>query len=402
MYGAGQFCTANCRGGREMSQINMFPHVGSGNHGCEAIVRSTEILLADWKVNLFSNHPEEDKNYMPDSRVRIFKDSQEVHRFSGTYFKTQLQKRCLGIEDAFDRATFGPVLRACGKNQMLMSVGGDLYCYDTPDYIYRVNRYVREQGCKTVLWGCSVEPSYIDEQMKADLQQYDLICARESITYDTLKKINPNTILTVDPAFALPAEEVDIPAEHYIGVNISPMIQTRETVPGITMKNYVDMVRYILERTDETVALIPHVVWRSNDDREALKQLKAAFPDNDRVVMVKDHNAVQQKYIIAHCRMFVGARTHATIAAYSSCVPTLVVGYSVKAKGIAKDLFGRYEDYVLPVQSLKEPEDLTRAFCWLMEHEMETRAYLSEIMPEYARRTQVAVEAVNQLRAENT
>ena len=50
--------------------------------------------------------------------------------------------------------------------------------------------------------------------------------------------------------------------------------------------------------------------------------------------------------------MFIGARTHATIAAYSSCVPTLVVGYSIKARGIAKDLFGTDEGYVLPVQAL--------------------------------------------------
>ena len=56
--------------------------------------------------------------------------------------------------------------------------------------------------------------------------------------------------------------------------------------------------------------------------------------------------------------MFIGARTHSTIAAYSSGVPTLVVGYSVKAKGIAKDLFGTEENYVLPVQALKEENNL--------------------------------------------
>ena len=39
--------------------------------------------------------------------------------------------------------------------------------------------------------------------------------------------------------------------------------------------------------------------------------------------------------------------------AYSSCVPTLVVGYSVKARGIARDIFGTEDRYVLPVQSLQ-------------------------------------------------
>lgn len=66
--------------------------------------------------------------------------------------------------------------------------------------------------------------------------------------------------------------------------------------------------------------------------------------------------------------MFIGARTHATIAAYSSCVPTLVVGYSIKARGIAKDLFGTDEGYVLPVQALAKKEDLVNAFDWLYQN----------------------------------
>lgn len=380
-----------------MNQLIMFPHAGSGNHGCEAIVRSTEKLFCTHNMFLFSNRPQEDKKYMPDSAVTITLDTHEVQRHSFRHFKALVEKWVLGKKDTFDRATFEPVLRACRKDSILLSIGGDLYCYDAPDYIYRVNRYARSQGCKTVLWGCSVEPTYIDAQMRADLQQYDLICARESITYDALKTINPNTILTVDPAFVLPAAETALPSERYIGINVSPMITKRETVPGITMKNYRQLISYILDNTQDSAALIPHVVWSTNNDQEPLKSLKAEFADNDRVVLVEDHNAMQQKYIIAHCRAFVGARTHATIAAYSSCVPTLAVGYSVKAKGIAKDLFGRWEDYVLPVQSLKGPDDLAASFCWLLQHEEAIRSHLHTVMPAYMQRTQLAVNAVNGL-----
>ena len=81
--------------------------------------------------------------------------------------------------------------------------------------------------------------------------------------------------------------------------------------------------------------------------------------------------------------IFVGARTHATIAAYSSCVPTLVLGYSVKSRGIARDLFGNEENYVLPVQSLQEPDELTKHFRWLVGHEKEIKDHLEKIMPEY-------------------
>ena len=93
----------------------------------------------------------------------------------------------------------------------------------------------------------------------------------------------------------------------------------------------------------------------------------------------------------------MGARTHATIAAYSSCVPTLVVGYSVKARGIAQDLFGKIDNYVIPVQTLKHPDELTKAFIWLSNHESEIREHLEEFIPRYKEGGKNAVEALKRL-----
>ena len=79
----------------------------------------------------------------------------------------------------------------------------------------------------------------------------------------------------------------------------------------------------------------------------------------------------------------MGARTHATIAAYSTNVPTLVIGYSIKARGIAKDLFGQYENYVLPVQNLKRENELVEAFQWLQKEEKNIQNHLRQIIPAY-------------------
>lgn len=65
------------------------------------------------------------------------------------------------------------------------------------------------------------------------------------------------------------------------------------------------------------------------------------------------------------------------------CVPTLVCGYSVKAKGIAADLFGDYHNYVLPVQEIKSEQDLTDAFIGLLENQDSIRRHLVNIMPGY-------------------
>ena len=101
-------------------------------------------------------------------------------------------------------------------------------------------------------------------------------------------------------------------------------------------------------------------------------------------MLVDDHNCMQQKYIISQCRFFVGARTHSTIAAYSTCVPTLVVGYSVKARGIARDLFGDENNYIIPVQELKQEDDLLKKFQWVMGHEKDIIKQLQIKKNEYA------------------
>ena len=152
-----------------------------------------------------------------------------------------------------------------------------------------------------------------------------------------------------------------------------------------------------MDNTDASIALIPHVVWASNDDRIPLKQLDEDVDQNPRLVLIEDHTAPELKYIISKCSFFVGARTNATIAAYSTGVPTLVVGYSVKARGIARDLFGLEDGYVLPVQQLKESNELTQAFIGLYEKRDAIRAHLNEMLPGYIARADAARKALEEL-----
>ena len=63
-----------------------------------------------------------------------------------------------------------------------------------------------------------------------------------------------------------------------------------------------------------------------------------------------------------------GARTHAVIAAYSSGVPTLALGYSVKAKGLAEDIFGVDTPYVLPIENIADETAVTRRWIRLRSH----------------------------------
>lgn len=386
----------------QKNDILLFGHTGSKNHGCEAIVRSTVGLFSDKRFCLFSHEPEEDAFYNVDKLCHILQRNEvkinKAHpSFIFAYLALKIRKDYEPLNDVFGTSA----LKAAKKSDIAFSIGGDNYCYCGVKRFMRYHRSLYRRGVKTVLWGCSVEPEAIDARMRKDLSQFDLIVARESITYETLKAINPNTMLAPDPAFTLgrqasvrPAGLGDVP---YIGINVSPLIQHLERGDDITMENYRTLIRTILDTTDRDIALIPHVVWEHNDDRQPLRQLYTEFSDSGRVYMVEDQNCMQLKDFISGCEFFIGARTHATIAAYSTCVPTLVVGYSVKARGIARDLFGSEEGYVLPVQQLREKDDLTNAFQALYSHKEEIRKHLTDMMPGYIRGIDAAKEAVEKL-----
>ena len=77
------------------------------------------------------------------------------------------------------------------------------------------------------------------------------------------------------------------------------------------------------------------------------------------------------------------ARTHVSIAAYSTAVPTLVIGYSVKARGIARDLFGNEQGHLIPAQELSGERELIAAYDAMLAREREERAHLRAVLPEY-------------------
>lgn len=386
----------------DKKSIFLYGHAGSENHGCEAIVRSTINLFRYKDFVLFSHEPSEDDSYSINKLCRLIRKN-EVHinrlslDFLKAYYALKIKRDYEPLNDLFGISA----LKIAGKKDLAFSIGGDNYCYTGVGRFMLYRQALENRGVKTVLWGCSVEPSLIDTKMRKDLSRYDLITARESITYEALRKINSNVILAPDPAFTLRKQAGNFPVglgrKPYIGINVSPLIQNLEQGGNITMENYRALVAHILETTDRDIALIPHVVWSHSDDRIPLGQLYEEFKDTGRVFMVEDQNCMQLKDIISGCEFFVGARTHATIAAYSTCVPTLVVGYSVKARGIARDLFGSEEGYVLPVQQLRDPRDLTEAFRALYTRADEIRAYLSNMMPDYIAGIAAAKEAVERL-----
>lgn len=381
-------------------KAGLYFHAGSKNHGCEAIVRATISILGEVECELYSIRKEDDLAYELEDSCPIFEDwLSRNHTLKWLWLSLTAKLGLLRKEEKQHYATLH------GDFDLALSIGGDNYCYrGQPKQLAYLNQKLKKQGKKTVLWGCSIDPELLeDASIVEDLQQYDLITVRESLTKEALNKAGISDCVKqfADPAFSLKREDLPLPngfqEGNTIGINVSPLIFRYEEKSGAALENYRALIRFILQETDCQVALIPHVVMPGNDDREPLKTLYNEFSESGRVILIEDCNCMQLKGFIARCRFFVGARTHATIAAYSTKVPTLVVGYSVKARGIARDLFGAEEHYVLPVQKLKEENQLVEEFKWLFAHEQEIRSSLDSKMDAYIDSARKAGEAVKGL-----
>jgi len=393
-----------------MKKLLFYMHAGSKNHGCEAIVNSLcKILDKDDKPELLTYRANEDKMYTLND-LCILRQERSFKRHFIMHVLLYIYRKITKDAESFIRFRYGYPLS--GKKDiypLAISIGGDNYCYDDMlNDLKLSNSAFTKQGTRTVLLGCSVEPDLLNrKEIKDDIGRYNAIIARESITFGALTDAygeEKNIYCIPDPAFTLPAKEIELPEgfddKSIVGINLSPMVEGKESKPGIALESFAEMIEYILKETDMNILLIPHVVWQGNDDRTSLQKLFDRFSDNsDRILMVEDSDCETLKGYIKHCRFFVGARTHSTIAAYSTCVPTLVVGYSVKARGIAKDLFPDFnqEELVLPVQGLKESSDLKKAFIKLMNNEDKIRKHLEEYMPQYIKKAYCVKDIIEDL-----
>ena len=368
------------------NKINLYSHYGSTNHGCEAIVRSTIKALGEERnISLYSMNPSDDRKYNLHEKIQIV-DGQNTA--NGLIYK--LKYKLLKDDMIYYKAIYKEFLKSIKENEIYFSIGGDNYCYKNSRWLQLLNKEINANNAKTVLWGCSINEDELNETLVNDLNRYMLITAREHLTIKYLRKYGVKTRIEYipDTAFILDKDMSKIPMEmesekEFIGINVSPVVVENAERKELVYRNYYKLIKYLIENTDYYITLIPHVVINGNDDRELLNKLYTDFEKNPRIILIDDYNCEQLKGIISRCVAFIGARTHSTIAAYSSCVPTLVVGYSVKAKGIAEDLFGTTENYVIPTQELRTEDQLTKGMQWIIDNKDEIKTHLEEIMPEY-------------------
>ena len=211
-----------------------------------------------------------------------------------------------------------------------------------------------------------------------------VVFARDPLSFDVLRTISPraDVRLAIDVAFALPFDRAPPrppggPVR--VGLNVSGLLMSGGYGGGNDYGLSVDYPGYtraliatLTAMSGVEVHLVPHVIAPDlprDDDAACADRLKAEFPALIRHADFASPSAA--KSFIAGLDFLVGARMHATIAAYSAGVPVIPVSYSRKFEGLYGGL-----DYP-----------------WLIPAKgMTTDAALAFTLDGFARRTELAAD----------
>jgi colanic acid/amylovoran biosynthesis protein len=345
------------------------------NRGCEAIVRSTVALLKKQfgEITVF----------VPSDNIALDQKQWPEHADSGVVFVPLYYPKLTRYWVQLQRLPFSflkqmnwpfradsTLKRTLESVDAVLSIGGDMYTYEgrLPSWIMGIDYLAMKMGKPVVLWGATVsdfeEEPMFTPKLRLHFEKMAFTIIRESLSEKILVenfKLS-NVLRMPDTAFTLKKQVVSLEGfwptksdNGILGLNVSPLI---EKFSGNTDRVSLEVINFIRKVVDEkgiSVLLVPHVTpldgsMKNNDYQYMLSILKKLEDLGDKVkIMNPNFNASEIKYVISQCRYFMGARTHATIAALSSKVPTVSIAYSQKAKGINLDLFGD-EPVVIPLK----------------------------------------------------
>lgn len=383
-----------------------FPiHLDGGNRGCEAIAKGTIEVLGLKKeqyIGLASDMRQEEflkinevATLIPQKKIKLYQ--RVINKLERILFND-----CSRGIKRHHKFIYKSFLNQIKEEDICFITGGDMLCYGDNQIIYIVEELYK-RNIPTVLWGCSFGKENLSLEKERILRYLSYITARESLTYDYLTNELQlkNVQLVADPAFILEPVKCSLPEyfnKDIIGINLSNFVTEEYSCQNVFFESVMGFIDYIITETNLMVVLIPHVFWDGQDDRVVCELIKKSYKETNRIEILDSlqFSYCEIRYIISKCKYFIGARTHAMISAYATCTPALALGYSIKAKGIAKDL--ELDDkLVIDYRNVMNKNDLIDRFNYLVENESNIKEHLEKIMPDYKNKAYIAKEVLNRV-----
>lgn len=374
-----------------MVNITIVNHTGCRNKGCEALLYGTlkmfnEIYEGKVKFKVFTGDIEYDEKMIEKfSGIRYFNDKNIV-----LYKPLWIH----GLWKYIYLVSFNPIARKClskisfkdisnkvaifhqtyGKDtDLVVSIGGDMFSQEygpvaLDDCINKVT-FAQRRRIPTIILANSIGKFNHEKsisRVKKMLGKSLITTLREPETFDYLKEIGykgPNIYLTADVAFLMEKSKllnslstIDLdPGKLNIGLGISSGIaKFLKMNPDAYLDQMTSLVKSILNHYKNSVVyLLPHVFEKRWDDaftcQEIYKRVNSErCKDLNGSLNMSVLSASEIKHVISNFDLFAGARTHSVIAAIDSKVPSIVLSYSIKSRGIMKYLYGKeYDRYIV-------------------------------------------------------
>lgn len=334
------------------------------NRGVEAlvvpIVANLKILFPREKIYVLTKNPQHDTllgplygcTFVPDACLR--RRRLKKHPWADTAIRMIYQ----GTKD------WRRVKNLIGRAKLVVATGGDVFSseYNNQDGHLESLRIAVKKRAPVVFLAHSIGP-YLEPREARDwmgvARAAAAITLREELSYryvkDSLGLQGPQIELTADPAFLLEAESSSETKKSVLQASLaknSPIIGIAPS-RGIAffkgfgpeghqkhLEVWVEVILYILDTIGANVLLVPHVqVTGNNDDQEFCHSILRCLNDDERVSVAPGGlRASEYKGVLSSCALVIAERMHAGIAALSRTIPTLLVGYSVKAEGVLRQV----------------------------------------------------------------
>lgn len=365
------------------------------NHGSEAIVRGTvEILRKTFQDPMFVSV---DLLHYPYKQIQE-SDKGISHKVlyypkPGSFHKLilQLSKGLLTREVAY-KLYVRQILREMREADAVLFLGGDGFI-NKPYYPIACSHQALRLNKITIIWGASIGPFggsvLYRRRVFKHLRKLTGLFVRETVTQAYLadNNLSENVYLVEDPAFVMEPEEppersfVEQYPQGAIGVSLSRLF-LRMTRYKDNLESGAYQIIEAVRQFGRPVVLIGHCVSDNENDYELLNSL---LQDNasrwpNIICLPRFMPAAQIKWAISRLHCLVAARTHATIASFSSFVPTVSLIYSFKGLGINQRLFGDLRYAVTKEEC--SVETVVKKLGLVLTNHGEIRRILQEKMPE--------------------
>ena len=340
-----------------MKKVLLYGIGGVYNYGCEAIVRGTVNLLKTYfpSIEIFcaSFRPDEDKKRLANCPVTVVPRRMLTRKSPKRVFRSLSQKFNFSFYPCIDDPS-----QADGMDAVF-SIGGDIYTLNPAgrmdSLLFRFGDEIQRRSVPYIIWGASIGPftanKKIENRLKKHFEKVTHIFAREDQTTNYLHYLGIKDNLTFfpDPAFFVTSTfdglKKNDSSRLRIAVNLSPLsaVHCGMTLPKAVIGQAMALDN-IINHFDADIILIPHVVdifKENDDDLRYLKLIMEKVKCKERISLIDtDPGFLGIREVLVGCDLVIAARMHCAINAMTARIPTVLLAYSQKAKGMADFVYG--------------------------------------------------------------